>query len=74
MRKLRLKEVEKLALPKSLVVKYIFDDGGWFVLRPSGTEPKLKVYISIVCKTKEESIALVETLKEAVSKIIDEVK
>ena len=67
-------QVEKLTLPKSLVVKYIFDDGGWFVLRPSGTEPKLKVYISIVCKTKEESIALVETLKAEVSKIIDEVK
>lgn len=66
--------VEKLTLPKSLVVKYIFDDGGWFVLRPSGTEPKLKVYISIVCKTKEESVALVETLKTEVSKIIDEVK
>lgn len=66
--------VEKLTLPKSLVVKYIFDDGGWFVLRPSGTEPKLKVYISIVCKTKEESMALVDALKEAVSKIIDEVK
>ncbi len=67
-------QVEKLTLPKSLVVKYIFDDGGWFVLRPSGTEPKLKVYISIVCKTKEESVALVETLKAEVSKIIDEVK
>ncbi len=67
-------QVEKLTLPKSLVVKYIFDDGGWFVLRPSGTEPKLKVYISIVCKTKEESVALVETLKTEVSKIIDEVK
>ena len=67
-------QVEKLTLPKSLVVKYIFDDGGWFVLRPSGTEPKLKVYISIVCKTKEESVALVETLKAEASKIIDEVK
>lgn len=66
--------IEKLTLPKSLVVKYIFDDGGWFVLRPSGTEPKLKVYISIVCKTKEESTALVAALKTAVSKIIDEVK
>ncbi len=66
--------IEKLTLPKSLVVKYIFDDGGWFVLRPSGTEPKLKVYISIVCKTKEESTALVTALKTAVSKIIDEVK
>ena len=66
--------IEKLTLPKSLVVKYIFDDGGWFVLRPSGTEPKLKVYISIVCKTEQESMALVEILKAEVSKIIDEVE
>ena len=35
---------EKLTLPKSFVLKYIFDDGGWFVLRPSGTEPKYKIY------------------------------
>ena len=34
----------KLTLPQSFVLKYIFDDGGWFVLRPSGTEPKLKIY------------------------------
>ena len=67
-------QVGKLTLPNSLVVKYIFDDGGWFVLRPSGTEPKLKVYISIVCKTEAESKALVESLKDAVSKIIDEVE
>lgn len=67
-------QVGKLTLPSSLVVKYIFDDGGWFVLRPSGTEPKLKVYISIVCKTEAESKALVESLKDAVSKIIDEVE
>ncbi len=67
-------EVTKLSLPQSLVVKYIFSDGGWFVLRPSGTEPKLKVYISIVGKTQEEAVALVEELKTAVSKIIDEVE
>ena len=63
-----------ITLPKSLVLKYIYEDGGWFALRPSGTEPKLKVYISIVCKTEAESKALVESLKDAVSKIIDEVE
>ncbi len=66
--------ISKLALPQSLVVKYIFADGGWFVLRPSGTEPKLKVYISIVGKTKEAAASLVEALKQEVSKIIDEVE
>lgn len=34
----------KLKLPKSNVLKYIFEDDTWIVLRPSGTEPKLKIY------------------------------
>lgn len=46
---------EKITLPKSLVIKYIFEDGGWFVLRPSGTEPKLKIYVSV--KDMNEQIA-----------------
>ena len=31
-------------LPKENVLKYIFDDGSWMAVRPSGTEPKIKVY------------------------------
>ena len=34
-------------LPKSNVLKGIFEDGSWIAVRPSGTEPKLKVYYSI---------------------------
>ena len=34
-------------LPKSDVLKYIFDDGSWVAVRPSGTEPKIKIYYSI---------------------------
>ena len=34
-------------LPKENVLKYIFEDGSWLAIRPSGTEPKLKVYYSI---------------------------
>ena len=62
---------EKLTLPKSLVIKYIFEDGGWFVLRPSGTEPKLKIYISVKDETKEKALSFVEQLKAEIDKIVE---
>jgi phosphoglucomutase len=34
-------------LPKSNVLKYILEDGSYFVVRPSGTEPKMKVYLAV---------------------------
>ncbi len=34
-------------LPKSNFIKYYLEDGSWFILRPSGTEPKLKIYLGV---------------------------
>ena len=34
-------------LPKADVIKYILKDGSWIAVRPSGTEPKIKIYYSI---------------------------
>ena len=34
-------------LPKSNVLKYILEDGSSFVVRPSGTEPKMKIYSAV---------------------------
>ncbi len=34
-------------LPASDVMKYILSDGSWIAVRPSGTEPKIKIYYSI---------------------------
>ena len=39
-------------LPKSDVIKYILDDGSSVVIRPSGTEPKLKTYISVTAENR----------------------
>ena len=61
----------KITLPKSLVIKYIFEDGGWFVLRPSGTEPKLKIYISVKDETKEKALSFVEQLKVEIDEIVE---
>ena len=63
----------KLTLPKSFVLKYIFDDGGWFVLRPSGTEPKLKIYVAIKGNTLEEAQELIKNVKAEVLAIIDQI-
>ena len=63
----------KLDLPKSFVLKYIFDDGGWFVLRPSGTEPKLKIYIAIKGKTEEDARNFIDLLKAEILKIVDNI-
>ena len=56
-------KVTKSDLPKSNVIKYELSDGSWFVLRPSGTEPKLKVYYQTSGKTDklaEEKMALLQ--------------
>lgn len=42
-------------LPKSNVLKYLLPDEGWFVARPSGTEPKIKIYFEVMGKTQEEA-------------------
>ena len=42
-------------LPTSDVLKYILDDGSWIAARPSGTEPKIKLYYSI--KSADEACA-----------------
>lgn len=53
----------QLTLPKSNVLKCIFTDGSWFVLRPSGTEPKVKLYLSVCGKDHQDSEKKMEQLK-----------
>ena len=62
-----------LTLPRSFVLKYIFDDGGWFALRPSGTEPKLKIYIAIKGNSKEEANSLIVKLKNEILQMINDI-
>lgn len=53
---------EVINLPKSNVLSYSLADGGAVIVRPSGTEPKIKLYLTSVGKTREESLALCDKL------------
>ena len=64
----------KINLPTSNVIKYYLNDNMWFVLRPSGTEPKLKVYYGVVGKTEKEANEKLDTLKNEVMSIVNLIK
>ncbi|MBI4855271.1 MAG: phospho-sugar mutase [Acetobacterium woodii] len=61
----------EIDLPKSNVLKFVFDDYSWFALRPSGTEPKLKIYFSVTGKTQAEATTKKELLKKQVTDLIE---
>jgi phosphoglucomutase len=52
---LKLKKTSPITLARSNVLKAIFSDGSWYCLRPSGTEPKIKLYLSFHAKTQKEA-------------------
>ncbi|SCZ80570.1 phospho-sugar mutase [Acidaminobacter hydrogenoformans] len=61
-------ENDDTGLPKSDVVKYELEGGTWFAIRPSGTEPKLKIYVSSVAASNQEA----QTRADAVAKEVQE--
>nr|WP_283808987.1 phospho-sugar mutase [Vagococcus allomyrinae] len=51
-----------LEFEQALVVKHVLADGSWLCARPSGTEPKLKLYLSANSPTKEISATKIANL------------
>jgi len=62
---------EKIDLPSSNVLKFWVQDGSWFAIRPSGTEPKVKFYFGVRQGTNVESE---ERLKEMETNVINMVE
>ena len=58
-------------LPKENVLKYTFTDGSWIAVRPSGTEPKLKVYYSMCGETKEIANDKLENIRTILKEQIE---
>lgn len=59
-------QTEKIHLPKSNVLKFKLQNGAWICLRPSGTEPKIKIYFGVKEDTFAESRNTLESLKDAI--------
>ncbi|MCA0173506.1 phospho-sugar mutase [Bacillus sp. RAR_GA_16] len=65
-------ESEPIDLPTSNVLKYKLEDGSWFCLRPSGTEPKVKFYFGVNGEHLEHSQSKLADLRKSVmSKVQD---
>ena len=61
---------EETGLPKANVLTYHLEDGATVVVRPSGTEPKIKTYFTTLGKTLAEAEAEKEKLAEALQPIL----
>ncbi|MFG0212418.1 phospho-sugar mutase [Brevibacillus porteri] len=59
-----------LTLPASDTIKYFFHDQSWFCVRPSGTEPKIKIYFGVKGTSKQDSQERLCTLKQAVLQLL----
>ncbi len=63
-------EESKTGLPKSNVLYYELEDNNWCCIRPSGTEPKIKLYMGVKGKTDEEARKKLEDLKQAMLDVV----
>ncbi|MBY8988458.1 MAG: phospho-sugar mutase, partial [Candidatus Lokiarchaeota archaeon] len=70
---LNLKKSSTITLTRSNVLKVIFSDGSWYVLRPSGTEPKIKLYLSFHAKTKKEAQQKAHLVKSTILQKINSI-
>lgn len=58
-------------LPKENVLKYIWKDGSWMAVRPSGTEPKIKVYYSVVDSDRANAQTRLDAIRNKIREIIE---
>ena len=63
--------VEKLTLPKSNVLYFELEGGAWICVRPSGTEPKIKLYVNAVSGSAGETQRLLNAYSDAAVKLLE---
>ena len=63
-------EESKTGLPKSNVLYYTLENDAWCAVRPSGTEPKIKLYFGVKGKCENCALKELENLKEEMVKLV----
>ena len=61
-------------IPAQNAMKFFLDNGSWFAMRPSGTEPKIKFYIYSVQDSREKALAVNRRLKEEILESVYEIE
>ena len=57
-------------LPTSNVLKYVFEDGSWLAVRPSGTEPKIKIYYSMIGCDRNRADTRLEEVRKTITQAL----
>lgn len=66
-------EESKSGLPSSNVLYYVLENGTWFCVRPSGTEPKIKIYFGSSDKSAEVVDEKLKSAESGILGIVDEI-
>lgn len=65
-------KITKTGLPTSNVLYYELENNNWCCVRPSGTEPKIKLYMGVKARSEKKATEKLELLKEAMVKVVTE--
>ncbi len=63
-------ETQPIELPRSDVLYYELDGGAWVCIRPSGTEPKIKLYVNAVANSGQKTDELLNKYAEAAVQLL----
>ncbi|WP_417897216.1 phospho-sugar mutase [Bacillus haimaensis] len=66
-------KISTISLPTSNVLKFHLVDGSWFSVRPSGTEPKAKLYFSVKGSSNEDGEEMLRKLEDGVMEFVNNI-
>lgn len=66
--------IDDTGLAKSNVLRYFYDDGSWYAIRPSGTEPKIKIYMYSIGKSDDEANNKLKAFDKATNNMMEQVQ